>query len=228
MKKYIICMYLLILCGLCVTGCNSSGAQKPLSLMAKAMETQDSKLFLAQIDLDLFALAQIQNLTKENVPLAALDNLGKLFGVGGLTDLVGNIVDVKTATADYFNRGVSTGELLLECSTSQEPYCPWVPSALKNAKVKELSSTAAVAKVTTPAGMTSWIVLAKVGSVWKVSGQGLLENDAVELALKATSKRETTPEKSKQQDAKKSSDPYAPAPPPPASEQKSAPPVMKL
>ncbi len=174
--------------------------------------------------MDRFVLAQVQGLTKDNVPLAALDSLGKLFGVGGLTDMVGNIVDVKTSTIDYFNRGVSTGELLLECSKSQEPYCPWVPSALKKAQVKELSSTAAVAKVSTPAGMTSWIVLTKVDSAWKVSGQAVLENEAVTLALQNPTRN--VPESDKQN---QKSDPYAPTlPPPPSSNSTNVPPVVDL
>ncbi len=193
--------------------------------MAKAMETQDSKLFLEQIDMQRFALAQVQGITKENAPLNTLDNLGKMLGIGGISDLVGSVVDVETATTEYFNRGVSTGELILECTASQKPYCPWVPEALKKAIVKELSSKAAVAKVTTPAGMTSWIVLAKKNAAWKVAGQAVLENEATALALQELPEQTSNSGKKTQS---KNTDPYAPAPPPPASDGKAHSPLVEL
>ena len=42
----------------------------------------------------------------------------------------------------------------------------------------ELGPDAAVASVTTPAGMTSWLALRKQGETWRVVGRAVMENMA--------------------------------------------------
>ena len=42
----------------------------------------------------------------------------------------------------------------------------------------ELGPDAAVASVTTPAGMTSWLALRKQGENWRVVGRAVMENMA--------------------------------------------------
>ena len=75
-------------------------------------------------------------------------------------------------------RGVSTGELMAHCRKAERPDCPWVPESLRNARVVELGPDAAVASVTTPAGMTSWLALRKQGENWRVVGRAVMENMA--------------------------------------------------
>ena len=78
-----------------------------------------------------------------------------------------SIVDVEARLQGHFNRGVSTGELMAQCREAQTPDCPWVPESLADAKVTEIGPNAAVAQVTTPARMTSWLALRKVGEKWR-------------------------------------------------------------
>ncbi len=204
MKKYTVVL------GLCfaLTGCLSSGAEKPLTTMADALTERNSKQFLEQMDIKRFATSQVQALTQDSKPLNALDNMGKLLGLGGVNDLLGTVLDAEKNMTSYFTRHVSTGELINTCTRSQEPDCPWVPDALRDAKVKELSDVAAVAQVTTPAGVSSWLALAKVQDTWKVVGQAILENQAVSLALADASGVTDSPKSAPQ----KSTD--APSPPP--------------
>jgi len=67
-----------------------------------------------------------------------------------------------------------------------------VPESLKAAKITELGADAAVAQVTTPARMTSWLALRKVGEKWLVVGQAVMESTAREYALQ---KAPAAPEK---------------------------------
>ncbi|HZF61713.1 MAG TPA: hypothetical protein VEZ52_08845, partial [Desulfovibrio sp.] len=60
------------------------------------------------------------------------------------------------------------------------------------AKITELGADAAVAQVTTPARMTSWLALRKVGEKWLVVGQAVMESTAREYALQ---KAPAAPEK---------------------------------
>ena len=77
---------------------------------------------------------------------------------------------------------VGTGELVAQCTRSQSPDCPWEPQALKKAEVKELGTDAAIARVTTPANMTSWLALRKVGEKWLIVGKAVLEDQAAKFA----------------------------------------------
>ena len=67
---------------------------------------------------------------------------------------------------------------MAHCRKAERPDCPWVPESLRNAKVVELGPDAAVASVTTPAGMTSWLALRKQGETWRVVGRAVMENMA--------------------------------------------------
>ena len=145
---------LALTCGL-LASCLSSGPEKPLGAMADAMEKNDSAAFLAQMDMPLFAANEARNMTNENEALNMEDKLRKSL-----------------------TRGVSTGELMAHCRKAERPDCPWVPESLRNAKVVELGPDAAVASVTTPAGMTSWLALRKQGETWRVVGRAVMENMA--------------------------------------------------
>ena len=164
-------------CGL-LASCLSSGPEKPLGAMADAMEKNDSATFLAQIDMPRFAANEARNMTNENEALNMLDSLGQDLGLGGMDQLLGSALNMEDKLRKSLTRGVSTGELMAHCRKAERPDCPWVPESLRNAKVVELGPEAAVASVTTPAGMTSWLALWKQGENWRVVGRAVMENMA--------------------------------------------------
>ncbi|MCD7984230.1 MAG: hypothetical protein LUG19_08265 [Desulfovibrio sp.] len=161
-----------------LTACFASGPQKTLNRLAEALDKNDSAAFLAQLDMKTFAANQIKNLTREDQALSSLDSLGRMLGLGGMDDLLGSVLNMENRLQGQYTRGVSTGEMMAQCREAQSPDCPWVPESLKQAQVIELSDTAAVARVTTPARMTSWLALRKKGDNWLVVGQAILENTA--------------------------------------------------
>lgn len=172
---------LLILAAL-VAACVSSGPQKALNGMAEALKKNDSAAFLAGMDMKSFANNEMKNLAKEEAPLGLLDSLGRSLGIGGMDEILGSIVDMEARLHKQFNRGVSTGELMAQCREVETPNCPWVPESLNSAKITEIGSDAAVAQVTTPARMTSWLALRKVGDRWLVVGRAVMESTAREYA----------------------------------------------
>lgn len=161
-----------------LAACFASGPQKTLNKLAEALNKNDSAAFLSQLDLKTFAANQIKNLTREDQALSSLDSLGRMLGLGRMDDLLGSVMDMESRLQKQYTRGVSSGELPARCRQAQNPDCPWAPEALKNAEITELSDTAAVAKVTTPARMTSWLALQKIGDNWLVVGQAVLESTA--------------------------------------------------
>ena len=102
---------------------------------------------------------------------------------GELSDLVDRIVNIEARTVSTATRMVSSGELVNMCTKAQTPDCPWVPRSLASALVKHVDESHAVARVTTPAGMTSWLALRKKGDAWKIVGKAILEEDAASYAL---------------------------------------------
>ena len=175
---------LALTCGL-LASCLSSGPEKPLGAMADAMEKNDSAAFLAQMDMPLFAANEARNMTNENEALNMLDSLGQDLGLGGMDQLLGSALNMEDKLRKSLTRGVSTGELMAHCRKAERPDCPWVPESLRNAKVVELGPDAAVASVTTPAGMTSWLALRKQGETWRVVGRAVMENMARAFAQAA-------------------------------------------
>lgn len=192
---------LLILAAL-VAACVSSGPQKALNGMAEALKKNDSAAFLAGIDIKSFANNDIKNLTREEAPLGLLDSLGRSLGIGGMDELLGSIVDMEARVSNHFNRGVSTGELMAQCRQADTPNCPWVPESLNDAKVIEIGSDAAVAQITTPARITSWLALRKIDGKWLVVGQAVMESTARQYAGgKSAPAAPATPGKAKPQPA---------------------------
>lgn len=161
-----------------LAACFASGPQKTLNRLAEALNKNDSAAFLSELDLKMFAVNQIKNLTREDQALSSLDSLGRMLGLGGMDDLLGSVMDMERRLQKQYARGVSTGEMMAQCREAQSADCPWVPEALTNAEITQLSDTAAVAKVTTPARMTSWLALQKKGDKWLVVGQAVLESTA--------------------------------------------------
>ena len=169
------------------TACLSSGPQKTLNVLAEAMERNDSATFLSQLDLKVIAANAVKTITREDRALSTLDALGRRLGLGGMEELLGNVMDMERSLRADFSRGVSTGELMARCRKAETPDCPWTPEALKNARIKEVGQDCAIAQVTTSARMTSWLALRKQREEWRVVGQAVMEDEAREYATSTPS-----------------------------------------
>lgn len=177
---------------LLLAACTTSGPQKLLDEMADALEKHDGPAFLAHIDMRAYSTNYLANITQNSSALSSigaiskmfgLDNiLGNVFGSGSIDDLIGNVVDMQGRLSSQFNRGVSSGELMAECRRAETPDCPWVPQALRKARIIELGPEAAIAQVTTPTSLTSWLSLKKINGQWLITGQAVLEGTAREFA----------------------------------------------
>lgn len=163
-----------------LAACFSSGPQKTLKAMAGALQKKDTSAFLACLDLKRYASNEIKNLTRDNQALNSLNSLGRVMGLGeGMMDgLLDSVLNMESQLQRQYTRGVSTGEMENQCRAARTPDCPWTPDALRNAQVKEMGADAAVASVTTQAGVTSWLALRKKGEQWLVVGRAPLEDTA--------------------------------------------------
>lgn len=175
--------YILAFLAFLLGACMETGPQKTLNDLAQAMEKNNGPAFLSNINMPLFAENHLHNLVHDDEALYSIDTLGRMFGIGSLDDLIGNVVDMQSRLAEEYGSGVSTGRLKRDCESASSPDCPWVPAALRDAEITELSPLAAIAKVATPAGSTSWLALNKQGDKWLVVGQAGLESTASSYAL---------------------------------------------
>lgn len=166
--------------------CTTSGPQQTLDEMAQAMERNNPSGFLAQIDMKTYASNYLKSLTIDDSALSSLNALGNALGLGNLDNFLDNIVDMQGRLTRQFETGVSSGELMAQCRVADTPDCPWVPQALRDAQIIELDQNAAIAKITTPARLTSWLALRKTGEKWLVVGHAVLESRAREFALKGS------------------------------------------
>lgn len=159
------------------------GAEKALEQTAKALEEHDSAAFLAQVDMTAMAANELSNLEESNGIIQGLDVLGNILGLGSrVGDVLRESVDMENRLTRSFRRTVGSGELVNQCRRAQTPDCPWVPESLRAAQVKKLDEQAAIARVTTPAGLTSWIALRRQGEAWRVVGKAVLEETAAAYA----------------------------------------------
>lgn len=174
---------LALLCSvLLVAACMASGGQKTLNTLADALEKKDASLFLAQIDSKSYASNAVRTHTAQDKALSTLDAMGRSLGLGGVDDLVGSVLDVEADVRKEFMNGVSTGELEAECKKADRSGCPWVAASLRAATMITVNESAAVAKVTTPANITTWLALQKRGEQWLVVAQAPREDMAREYA----------------------------------------------
>ena len=173
----------LLAAALLVSGCMATGPEKTLNAMADALNRNDAGAFLSLLDGKRMAQCEVQNMISEDKALSMLDSLGNRLKLGGVQDLLGQVLDVERDLLRDYEKGVSTGAMAAEGRTARTPGCPWVPESLKAAEVKEISPTAAVARVVTPARMTSWLALQKQGEQWRVVGKASLESTARDYAL---------------------------------------------
>lgn len=165
-----------------LVACTATGPQKALDELAQAMDKNNSQAFLAGIDMDAYAANYVRNMTNNDEALSSINAIGQMFGLGNLDDLIGSVVDMGKRLSDQFNRDIATGELMAKCRQAETPNCPWVPQSLRNARIVEIGQDAAIAQVTTPARLTSWLALRKIGGKWLVVGQAALEATAREYA----------------------------------------------
>lgn len=180
--------YSLCLCAsLVCSACTQSGPRETLDIMAKAMEENNAQAFMAQIDMRLYAENYIKNFTNNDTALNSLNSIGDLLGLGTLDNLIGSIVDFRAYIDRNFTRGITTGELMAQCKSATTPDCPWYPSSLRDARIVEIGPDAAIASITTPARLTSWIALAKGPKGWQVVGTAVMEADARSIANAAKS-----------------------------------------
>lgn len=187
MKNFLLA---LLLCfSLCLSACTQSGPRETLDLMAKAMEENNAQAFLAQINMPIFTENYIKNFTNSDSTLNSLNSIGDLLGLGSLDNLLGSIVDFRAHIDSNFNRGITTGELMAQCKVATTPDCPWYPSSLRDARIVELGPDTAIASVTTPARLTSWIALAKGEKGWQVVGTAVMEAEAKGIAASALNKK---------------------------------------
>ena len=175
MKKTALCAIALLVL---IAGCQPDrGPQQTLlDSAADALENKDPQKFMACLDIQAYSVNQLKNLTKNDEVLNSLDKLGNTLGLGGLNNIIGSIVDITGTVEQEMNQGVATGPMMAQCRTSITPDCPWVPQSLKAAKIIEVGPDAAIASVTTPANITSWLSLRKEGNAWKIVGRAPLEN----------------------------------------------------
>lgn len=171
-----------------MVGCTSNGPNATLDKVAKALDENNSSMFLEQFDLPVYTDNFVRGFTRNDSALSSLNQLGNMLGLGSLDSLIGSIVDFRARIEQKFVEGVASGELMAQCKVATTPDCPWYPSSLREAQVIELGANAAIAKVTTPARLTSWLALSKEGEQWKIVGAAVMEGTARELALNGRQK----------------------------------------
>lgn len=163
--------------------CSTDGPRKVLDNAAKAMENNNPGEFLTNIDLKAYTANYLTMRTTGGPVLDMLNDLGNAIGLGSIDNLINNFVDVEADLREDFTMGVSTGELMAHCRSAETPNCPWVPQSLRNAAVTEISQDAAIAKVTTPAQLTSWLALHKSNGKWLIVAVAPLESQARKFSM---------------------------------------------
>ena len=168
---------------LALSGCMAAGPETALRDLADALIANDAGAFLERLDGGSMARCEVRRMIREDRALSMLDSLGNRLAPGGVRDLLGQALDVERELLREYERGVSDGTLMAECRVATDPGCPWVPESLKAAEVRELSPTAAVARVVTPTRMTSWLALRQRDGRWRVVGKATMEREARDAAL---------------------------------------------
>ncbi|MDE5831908.1 MAG: hypothetical protein K2H64_02810 [Desulfovibrio sp.] len=163
--------------------CASSGPRKTLDELASALQNNNPQEFLSCLDMEAYANNTLASITGGNAVFHSLNSISSMLGLGGLDQMINSVIDYRAELRDTLAKGVASGELTLQCQRGGETNCPWVASSLREAVIVEIAPSAAIAKVTTPAKLTSWIALRKSGDKWLVTGQALMEDDARRYAM---------------------------------------------
>ena len=180
MKSLAFCV---LLFAIFLGGCQSgTPQQKLLDKAASALDGKNPAEFLDCIDLSAYAANQVRNLTNNDAVLGTLNKWSNQLGVGRLDNIIDNVMDVGGKIRQELTEGVASGQIMAQCARALTPDCPWSPSALKNAKIVDLSQDAAIAQVTTPANITSWLAMRKIDGAWKIVGRAPMESAARKFA----------------------------------------------
>lgn len=166
-----------------LVACTPTGSRQTLDEMADALQNNNPEGFLAGLDMKNYSANYLASLTANNEALSSINSITNMFGLGGLDQLINGVVDYQAILRQDLIKGVASGRLRERCSSPEQINCPWVPKSLRAAQITELGENAAIAKVTTPANLTSWIALRKINGKWLVVGQALMEGTAREYAL---------------------------------------------
>lgn len=187
LKEAVMRKYMIIGACLLLLACGRSGPAQLLENLAQSMENNNPQAFLSQIDMSVYSANQLKAMTSGDDALGILNSVGRMLGLGNIDSLIGNMVDIRSRIEDHFMRGVASGELMAQCRVATTPDCPWVPKSLRDAQVVEIGPDAAIAKVTTPARLTSWLAMRRINGQWLLVGQAVLEAQARKLATSVPS-----------------------------------------
>lgn len=188
-KNLAICALALV-CLLVACEAERTQPQLLLDRTAAALENKDATKFMECLDIKAYATNQVKNLANNDNVLSSLDKLGTSLGIGGLNQIIGSLLDVTGNIRHEMSEGVATGQIMAQCRSATTPDCPWFPQSLKDAKVIELGPDAAIAQVTTPANITSWLALRKVGATWQIVGRAALEATARNYATESQAQQD--------------------------------------
>lgn len=176
-KNLIWCLVALML-----LGCNASGPKKALDEMAKSLEDKNPQAFLAHFDMKTYANNELKNLTGSDETLSILNSLGETWGLGSLDGMLDNFIDMGRLVEQRYKRGVASGSLSVQCAKADTPDCPWVAASLRKAKIITIGKTGAIAEITTPVGITSWLAMREQSGKWVIVANTPLESIARKLA----------------------------------------------
>ena len=146
-----------------LSGCSSSGPRKVLDAAAKALKNKNAVAFAKVVRISTFRAT-------------TMGNWVKLMGEAGLQ-----------MVARHVTRGVSTGTIVAKCDNSEDSLCPWVPAALKKAKITKVDKDSAVAAV--DAGkykIRTWLGLHKFkGGKWRIVSMAKTKENASQFCSDA-------------------------------------------
>lgn len=171
-------------------GCLTSGPQKTLNEVAKALSENNSAAFLQHLDLALMAQNSIDGMIKDDSALSFLDDMTKRLPLQtNVSELLDRVLDVEKDMRTTYDHDVRSGILVSQCRASSES-CPWRPEALRKAEVITINDTAAIARIPgqQESMPPSWLALQKRGEAWVIVGRHHQENGARAFAI-ATLKR---------------------------------------
>lgn len=181
-----------------LAACSTDGPRKPLDALASALESRNSAEFMSQLNWPAFRDNALQEIIRSDFTLNILNDMGELVGVR-MDRILDRVSDIGDELAQELQEGVATGDLTAHCRKTLNPNCPWVASSLRDARVVKLDDTAAVAQVTTPAAITSWLALARIAGHWQVVGQTPMEQSARQMAVAAAASAPVSPPRAAQE-----------------------------
>lgn len=168
LKHYI--TTLMLLSFLITAACGSSGPQKAINGLSKALETKDTELLKLHVDIPRLARSMAESAQAEQEK--AWNQTGSLFGAESnpFSGFFPRMTDPKIVNSiiENFPLSVANGQLVY---TSKEKGWPWDPDALKKTTIEETGTNSAVAMVDAPTGLRTFLSLRKDETgVWKITG----------------------------------------------------------